>query len=702
MSLTLVVQDKEGNTTQYSVDSKPEVVLGRAAEVDVPLLSKNVSRKHAKLRFQGKKILIEDLGSSNGVLVNGAKIVGPTEVLAGSEFQIGEFTVKITSQEPETSQGSLGSLIGQNGAFLDKILTIKAGDNIVGRGSECDVFVADGSISRRHAILTASVDKFVVRDMGSANGTFVNGQKIQDITPVRSGEVVRFGSLSFRLELAGAPSQPLSKMAGTPQPIAAKASAPQPIAAKVSAPQPIAAKVSAPQPISKPKVANLPPLVAREPSGAAAISSAASAEASALVGDTDWLKVGALLATPLIFAFFFGVVGWRLFGGSSDDSLKALRAQMMTSVGVESAVALKGQNSFIEAEAALLPVLQKNPGEPTARALFNTVHDEADNQRALQEAIRLKDQKNHEEALTQLSKIEENSAFAPDATKLAQELQTGSLVSDLRGAADACEAENYSECLTRICAYIDATGETDPEIVNLARVAYGLTPQASDSSKSCRKDKISPTLAEKEKAEAEKLYASDPRKGFILAYFDGQTAQETAAQLQEAAIGAESAANKKLFEETASILSSVSNSLGVFAKRVESGNVDDAEKVAKAILENEKKLFKSIESPVSADIRKRLLVAYAKSFAKKTFSSTAEFQEGKEFIKKMAAIDSNNNSPLRFAMAVRYQAALREVFEKSIGKSKTKDICEVLLPFTNNKSKLKEAVQAKLSELSPK
>lgn len=50
-------------------------VIGRSAECDVQLEAQNVSRRHAAVLFRHEEYLIEDLGSTNGVLVNGIKVV---------------------------------------------------------------------------------------------------------------------------------------------------------------------------------------------------------------------------------------------------------------------------------------------------------------------------------------------------------------------------------------------------------------------------------------------------------------------------------------------------------------------------------------------------------------------------------------------------------------------------------------------------
>jgi adenylate cyclase len=71
---------------------------------------------------------------------------------------------------------------------------------VVGRGVESDLTVLDPTISRRHAELTAVADGVVVKDLGSSNGTHVNGRRLAAgrLTP---GDSVTFGKVSYHLEL---------------------------------------------------------------------------------------------------------------------------------------------------------------------------------------------------------------------------------------------------------------------------------------------------------------------------------------------------------------------------------------------------------------------------------------------------------------------------------------------------------------------
>jgi pSer/pThr/pTyr-binding forkhead associated (FHA) protein len=68
------------------------------------------------------------------------------------------------------------------------------GDQLtVGRDSSNAVAINDGEVSRRHARLSFQGGKYVVEDLGSTNGTFVNGQRLSNPVVLKPGDVVSFG-----------------------------------------------------------------------------------------------------------------------------------------------------------------------------------------------------------------------------------------------------------------------------------------------------------------------------------------------------------------------------------------------------------------------------------------------------------------------------------------------------------------------------
>jgi adenylate cyclase len=76
---------------------------------------------------------------------------------------------------------------------------------VVGRAPNSDIPVIDPTISRRHAEVECSDGGVTVRDLGSSNGTFVNGTRVEN-SPVNSGDVVTFGKVAFRLQHHAVPA----------------------------------------------------------------------------------------------------------------------------------------------------------------------------------------------------------------------------------------------------------------------------------------------------------------------------------------------------------------------------------------------------------------------------------------------------------------------------------------------------------------
>ncbi len=71
---------------------------------------------------------------------------------------------------------------------------------VIGRGRGADVVIAEPTMSRSHAAIGYDGELFFVQDLGSTNGTRVNGKRAQK-TPLKSGDDVQLGKLRLRVEL---------------------------------------------------------------------------------------------------------------------------------------------------------------------------------------------------------------------------------------------------------------------------------------------------------------------------------------------------------------------------------------------------------------------------------------------------------------------------------------------------------------------
>src|SRR3954469_4191907 len=91
--MKLIIEDDEGRKTIVPF-SRDEISIGRLEGNTIRLTERNVSRRHARLIRQSDAILIEDLGSYNGVRVNGEK-VDRTAIRAGDVIEIGDYDLAI-------------------------------------------------------------------------------------------------------------------------------------------------------------------------------------------------------------------------------------------------------------------------------------------------------------------------------------------------------------------------------------------------------------------------------------------------------------------------------------------------------------------------------------------------------------------------------------------------------------------------------
>jgi pSer/pThr/pTyr-binding forkhead associated (FHA) protein len=131
-------------------------------------------------------------------------------------------------------------------------LEVTGDSALVGREPSCDLVVSDGSVSRKHARIEKRGAGYVVLDQGSANGTFLDSQRVAEAV-VRSGQELRFGAVSFKVELEE--DDLAATVVATPSPDATVVASPQmmptpPVGVPVAAPPPL--PKAGPPPVARP------------------------------------------------------------------------------------------------------------------------------------------------------------------------------------------------------------------------------------------------------------------------------------------------------------------------------------------------------------------------------------------------------------------------------------------------------------------
>lgn len=95
-------------------------------------------------------------------------------------------------------------LVMRVGPSPGKIFTLSQSEVYIGRDINNEIVVNDAEISRRHSRLTAHSGGYTIEDLGSTNGTFVNGQRIAGQQLLEAGQTVRLGeNITFSYEMTG-------------------------------------------------------------------------------------------------------------------------------------------------------------------------------------------------------------------------------------------------------------------------------------------------------------------------------------------------------------------------------------------------------------------------------------------------------------------------------------------------------------------
>ncbi|MHB1558432.1 MAG: SpoIIE family protein phosphatase [Isosphaeraceae bacterium] len=94
-----------------------------------------------------------------------------------------------------TPQSIVPTLQIISGPFTGQLFTLERDVTIIGRNPECDVVLQPKSVSRRHAAIVRKEGGFLLRDMGSTRGTFVNGVKLTNPVMLQDGNTLQIGEL---------------------------------------------------------------------------------------------------------------------------------------------------------------------------------------------------------------------------------------------------------------------------------------------------------------------------------------------------------------------------------------------------------------------------------------------------------------------------------------------------------------------------
>jgi pSer/pThr/pTyr-binding forkhead associated (FHA) protein/NADPH-dependent 2,4-dienoyl-CoA reductase/sulfur reductase-like enzyme len=249
----------EGDGKRFELLSN-EIAIGRDPSADVSIADPAVSGTHAQITEHGGALYVRDLGSRNGTFVNRELVSVPHALGDGDVIHVGntdltfrgsalapakpEPTAPVEPAEPPEAESPAEAeppppappevappaaepppappqpaapepraasgpkefrLVVEAGPLVGLSFRLAGPSMLVGRDPEADVALSEPTVSWKHARLSAHGAAWTLTDLGSTNGTQVNGQRIESErqTPIDPGAEIRFGEITLRFEVAG-------------------------------------------------------------------------------------------------------------------------------------------------------------------------------------------------------------------------------------------------------------------------------------------------------------------------------------------------------------------------------------------------------------------------------------------------------------------------------------------------------------------
>lgn len=202
---------EDGKLQEYILTEGALVSLGRSPDNEVYIPERTVSRHHATVAYRAGVFVISDAGSANGVFVNDTRVVEPYPLIDGDVIRlympVVRFAAFIPVDTEPVPQGVPASkerlhprIIFTSGVLSGSEVVLEKETITLGRAitnATWEVSLPDHAVSRPHARIFTQNNQWFLEDLGSANGTVVEGNYINEPIILYDGINVMMGETSF-------------------------------------------------------------------------------------------------------------------------------------------------------------------------------------------------------------------------------------------------------------------------------------------------------------------------------------------------------------------------------------------------------------------------------------------------------------------------------------------------------------------------
>ncbi len=184
-----------------------EITIGRGNKNTIVVRDNEVSREHCRLVRLSENYEVRDLDSSNGTFVNGQRVSSTWLLSRGELIELGdtitlEYGGKELDAQPAVESapvavelGSFYSFVMTKGPAVGYVYPLEDESITIGRDLDNDLVIQDPEVSRQHLRLHRSQRGYLIEDLRSTNGTFINGEPLLETRCLEPNDIVKLGTV---------------------------------------------------------------------------------------------------------------------------------------------------------------------------------------------------------------------------------------------------------------------------------------------------------------------------------------------------------------------------------------------------------------------------------------------------------------------------------------------------------------------------